>query len=256
MGAMGEMCVMSNEDSLLSCICLSTPSSGQNFSNPCQKMHLQKHHCLPFIIHEEERCGRMLIAARDIRAGEVLFSDTPGAVAPVGNSKSFCLGCYKKLEDVVEDEDGEDVDEDSEDVDEDDEDVDEDSEDEDDKDVDSEDVDADGKDVDEYGMYRCSQCTWPLCNPTCETGLHARECQLFQINSTKFNTDNYKVNNSAYNAIMVLRVLWMKEHDPGTWEKINMLMDHNEAKESTSKTRHPSLEVNREDVIDIFPVHL
>ena len=33
-----------------------------------------------FKILYEERCGRMLVASRDIIAGEVLFIDTPGAV--------------------------------------------------------------------------------------------------------------------------------------------------------------------------------
>lgn len=137
----------------------------------------------------------MLMAARDIRAGEVLFTDIPGAVGPDLNPKPCCLSCYKRLE----------------------------------------------------GMYRCSKCAWPLCNPSCQTGLHARECQLFQIHSPKFNIDNYKVKNSMYNAIMVLRVLWLKEHDPDTWDKINMLMDHNEAKDSMSKTR--------EDIIDFIRNH-
>ena len=32
----------------------------------------------------------------------------------------------------------------------------------------------------------------------------------------------------AYNAIMVLRLLWLKENEPETWELIDMLMDHRE----------------------------
>jgi len=175
----------------------------------------------------------MLLAARDIRAGEVLFTDIPGAVAPDLNSKPCCLGCYKILED------------------EDDEDVDEDEEDEDDEDLSEEDYEDDVED----GMYRCSQCSWPLCNPTCETGPHSRECQLFKMNNTKFNIDNNNSSNSAYNSIMVLRVLWLKEHDLETWDKINMYMDHNEAKESPYKTKHPSPEVCREDIVDFIRNH-
>lgn len=180
-------------------------------------MHLEKHQCVPYIIQQEERCGRMLMAGRDIQAGEVIFTDIPGAVGPDLNSKPCCLSCYKKLEGDDDQEEEEDENDDK--------------------------------------IYRCSQCSWPLCSPTCEDGPHARECQLFQIHRQhrpNFIIDN---NSSAYNAIMVLRVLWLKEQDPGTWEKINILMDHNEAKESTSKTKHPSPEVSREDILDFIRNH-
>ena len=48
-------------------------------------------------IHYEERCGRMLIAARDISAGDVVFVDTPAAVGPDNNPGPICLNCYKRL---------------------------------------------------------------------------------------------------------------------------------------------------------------
>ena len=51
----------------------------------------------PYKILFEERCGRLLVAARDIIAGEVLFTDTPGAVAPDTNPKPVCLNCYRRL---------------------------------------------------------------------------------------------------------------------------------------------------------------
>ena len=52
---------------------------------------------LPYKILYEERCGRQLVAARDILAGEVLFTDSPGAVGPDTNPKPVCLNCYKRL---------------------------------------------------------------------------------------------------------------------------------------------------------------
>ena len=45
----------------------------------------------------EPRCGRMLIAGRDIRAGEVVFVDTPAAVGADNNPGPICLTCYKRL---------------------------------------------------------------------------------------------------------------------------------------------------------------
>ena len=48
-------------------------------------------------VQHEERCGRLLVAARDIVAGEVLFTDQPGAVGPDTNPKPVCLNCYKRL---------------------------------------------------------------------------------------------------------------------------------------------------------------
>jgi len=57
-------------------------------------------------------------------------------------------------------------------------------------------------------------------------GLHARECSMFQQYNTQFDMANYKETCPSYNAIMVLRLLWLRENDPGTWEMIDMLMDH------------------------------
>ena len=50
-----------------------------------------------YMVRHEERCGRLLVAARDIVAGEVLFTDQPGAVGPDTNPKPVCLNCYKRL---------------------------------------------------------------------------------------------------------------------------------------------------------------
>ena len=58
---------------------------------------------LPYNIHHEERCGRLLTAARDISAGEILFTDMQGAVGPrpVDKTEPICLTCYKKLPKLV-----------------------------------------------------------------------------------------------------------------------------------------------------------
>jgi hypothetical protein len=38
---------------------------------------------------------------RDIRAGEVIFTDVPGAVGPDNNPKPVCLTCYKRLPGLI-----------------------------------------------------------------------------------------------------------------------------------------------------------
>ena len=100
---------------------------------------------LPYHIHFEERCGRLLLASRDISAGEILFHDVPGAVGPDNNPKPVCLNCYKRLPFLV---------------------------------------------------YRCRHCSWPLCSSFCQQddGPHARECQLFQIHSPRYQAVCQKSN--------------------------------------------------------------
>merc|ERR1712123_171698 len=62
-------------------------------STTCQvKDSNNDHHaCLPYTILHENRCGRLLMASRDISAGEVLFNDIPGAVGPDNNPKPWKL---------------------------------------------------------------------------------------------------------------------------------------------------------------------
>ena len=69
---------------------------------------------LNYNIHFEERCGRMLVAARDIAAGEIIFQvmnililmvityhhpfqDKPAAMGADNNPGPICLTCYKRL---------------------------------------------------------------------------------------------------------------------------------------------------------------
>jgi len=144
---------------------------------------------LPYHIHFEERCGRLLLASRDISAGEILFHDVPGAVGPDNNPKPVCLNCYKRLPFLV---------------------------------------------------YRCRHCSWPLCSSFCQQddGPHARECQLFQIHSPRFHIEDYNKPCPWYNAIMVLRILWLKDNKPDTWHLLDMLMDHLEDQKKESKKRN------------------
>ena len=78
---------------------------------------------LNYNIHYEERCGRMLVAARDIAAGEIIFQvilmmmvitchetlhvthytlqDKPAAMGADNNPGPICLTCYKRLPGVT-----------------------------------------------------------------------------------------------------------------------------------------------------------
>ena len=96
-------CTMcSKTGSALSC---KTCSSAAYCSTTCQLKDANNDHhkCLPYSILYEERCGRMLMATRDISAGEILFTDTKGAIGPrpEDNPKPICLSCYKTLPPIV-----------------------------------------------------------------------------------------------------------------------------------------------------------
>ena len=200
-----DPCVVCSEpDTSITCKACSTAS----YCSPaCQVKDTNNdhHQCLPYTILHEDRCGRLLMASRDISAGEVLFNDIPGAVGPDNNPKPICLTCYKRLPGLV---------------------------------------------------YRCRHCSWPLCSPFCQRddGPHARECELFQIhrprsaaihcisksseqNSFRFDIEDYTKSCPWYNAIMVLRVLWLKDNNPKTWKLIDMLMDHLEDQNQESKRK-------------------
>jgi len=79
-------------------------------------------------------------------------------------------------------------------------------------------------------VVTCDNCGWPLCSETCRENLgqHVRECSLFKSTDTKFDLNDMKATCPSYNAIMVLRLLWLQENEPVTWNKIDLLMDHRE----------------------------
>ena len=128
----------------------------------------------------EERCGRLVVAGRDIKAGEIIMKDGAAALGPDNNPRPVCLVCLARL--------------------------------------------VKGQ------VVACRGCGWPLCSVACrdEIGLHARECQLFQSSRTQFDLGQCKTTCPSYNAIMVLRLLWLRDNQPETWDLIDILMDHRE----------------------------
>ena len=133
-----------------------------------------------YYVSYEERCGRLLVAATDIRAGETVFSDLAAATGPDNNPRPVCLVCCARLV--------------------------------------------------RGHVVTCHTCGWPLCSVTCRDniGPHHRECELFRRHGIEFDINDMKTSCPSYNAIMVLRLLWLRDNDPETWEKIDMLMDHRE----------------------------
>ena len=59
------------------------------------------HNSSSYTILHEDRCGRLLMADRDISRGEVVFTDIAGAMGPDINPRPLCLNCYKTLPGLI-----------------------------------------------------------------------------------------------------------------------------------------------------------
>ena len=51
----------------------------------------------PYLVQYEERCGRLLVAGRDIKAGEIILRDPAAALGPDNNPRPVCLVCLARL---------------------------------------------------------------------------------------------------------------------------------------------------------------
>ena len=81
----------------------------------------------------------------------------------------------------------------------------------------------------------------PLCSPHCqlEEGHHARECALLTSSGCpRLVIEDFHKPCSWYNAIMVIRVLWLRDNQPDTWAQLDMLMDHLEIQKPESKRKN------------------
>lgn len=56
------------------------------------------------LIKSNEEFGRYVVAAKNIKAGEILFEETPFAYGPKADSPVVCLGCYNRLNGKASDE--------------------------------------------------------------------------------------------------------------------------------------------------------
>ena len=51
--------------------------------------------CWPFRIETKPEIGRIMVATRDIRAGEIILEEYPAVWGPNNKSAAVCLGCLK-----------------------------------------------------------------------------------------------------------------------------------------------------------------
>ena len=51
--------------------------------------------CWPFRIETKPDVGRIMVAIRDIRAGEIILEEMPAVWGPNNKSAAVCLGCLK-----------------------------------------------------------------------------------------------------------------------------------------------------------------
>ncbi|XP_065084830.1 SET domain-containing protein SmydA-8 [Ochlerotatus camptorhynchus] len=52
----------------------------------------------PYIVRFSDICGRYLVAARNLKAGEKIIEVDPLAIGPWAASEPVCIGCYKRFE--------------------------------------------------------------------------------------------------------------------------------------------------------------
>lgn len=74
-----------------------TPNSQQESSSD-DEHNENCTHILNYDIKMSEVMGRYLVAARDLKPGELIISELPLAVGPCADSSPVCLGCYQPIE--------------------------------------------------------------------------------------------------------------------------------------------------------------
>lgn len=81
------------------------------------------------------------------------------------------------------------------------------------------------------GSYLCPECELPLCGERCGAGpWHRPECSVFSRLEKKVRVRNFGRGTVAleYGCIAVIRLLWLRDNDPDEWDKVQLLMDHDE----------------------------
>ncbi|RVE47687.1 hypothetical protein evm_007676 [Chilo suppressalis] len=78
---------------------------------------------------------------------------------------------------------------------------------------------------------KCRGCKWPLCSASCPglgkyTGHSRYECDT--LRSVPPNYSDLEDLKDSYHALMPLRCLLLKKHDPSKWEKVSQMEAHNE----------------------------
>jgi len=77
------------------------------------------------------------------------------------------------------------------------------------------------------GSTLCSHCNLPLCSDACRDGPnHQPECQVFAKLTSKVSIEQFTGPEPLYGCITGIRLLNLKETQPETWNRLDMLMDH------------------------------
>merc|ERR1712130_842013 len=87
------------------------------------------------------------------------------------------------------------------------------------------------------GSILCHLCQLPLCSEACRDGPnHKPECKMFAAMEPKITIKQYpkslSTSNSSgricheYGCITVLRLLSLRDSDPDSWARVQLLMDH------------------------------
>ncbi|XP_023325101.1 protein msta [Eurytemora carolleeae] len=84
-----------------------------------------------------------------------------------------------------------------------------------------------------HDKMTCSKCSLPVCDTKCERGEHHQaECQVLQkirdgLKDQQGGRNLYKAEiKNLTSAVMTIRLFSLKWRDPGTWNLVSMLMDH------------------------------
>ena len=86
------------------------------------------------------------------------------------------------------------------------------------------------------GNYKCPGCKWPMCREACtRLPSHKPECTIFQLRKANVTVPWFDKPCSYYDAILPIRVLLLKMHNPKVYHLVTLLMDHGDSLDETSK---------------------
>ena len=200
-----DKCFLCMKVSEYNCAICSVPYCSQahynlhSFQNPQSSSDSSdSRYCFPFRVLEREEVGRYVVATRDIDPLELILVDHPAAFGPNHDTSPACLECLLP--------------------------------------------------IDAESIHPCEMCSLPLCSPTTSCGkrrssgdsIHARaECEVFSKPTPTGFEFRVKLDREVpdgkdsfiapeYGCITPLRLLMLKETEPHTWDRLKLLMDHDE----------------------------
>lgn len=81
-----------------------------------------------------------------------------------------------------------------------------------------------------------------MCQPSCTSSpYHVEECALFRKRGAKIVIPWYDKACTYYDAILPLRVLLLKYHNPKVYHLVCLLMDHNDQLDDNTRKRRQTL---------------